>query len=153
MNGVRSGIVAFYLCFILFYWKKISIGKVAIFLSSTLLISLLIFPHFKIKVQNTIASISQVLNKTEITNESDFGRFDSISGALKAIESNQLSGVGLGDIKKEMEHRTKYKFSLLPHNQFVFIFLMSGVIGLLIFTFCLAKIISIILKLTQFLLS
>src|SRR6185295_11809303 len=72
------------------------------------------------------------------TGLSDAARIMSVENGLKIGEKNFLLGVGAGDLQQEAN-----KFYLnfpditeakrLPHNQFVWVFASTGIIGLLIF--------------------
>ena len=142
-NGVRGGIAGFYISLIIllsFYRKQLNKKKVMMIITMLLVFLTIMFsgaPHFKNKIVNTAISLTQFCTSEKISNISDFGRFESIRAGIEVEQINPLVGVGLGDLKDEMSKRSE--LPLLPHNQFVFIFAFSGILGLLVVAFNLTK--------------
>jgi O-antigen ligase len=70
---------------------------------------------------------------------SDAQRLLSIQYGVRIAEENPLLGVGVGDIKTEMDKLynqsagSEFVKSKLPHNQFVYFLAASGIVGFLVF--------------------
>jgi len=85
-----------------------------------------------------------LIKKGELHPEhSDAQRLLSIEYGLQIAKQNPLIGVGVGDIKSEMDKLyaqnagSEFVKSKLPHNQFVYFLAASGIIGFLVFVFTL----------------
>lgn len=96
---------------------------------------------FNNKVNYSIYSYYELFNTEAQTNVSDEGRIVSYQIALGVIKENILFGVGVGDGLDEMEqaysnNQIKTTKILYPHNQFIYISLVLGVMGLLYFLYC-----------------
>ncbi len=143
INGVRSGILGFYIGLILFCYmnrKQITLFRKMVGCVIFLLFVGLLFtnsPHFRYKIINTAISITECLRGQKLENPSDFGRIASMQKGIDVGKSNILFGVGLGDIKDAMYKQSAIK--LLPHNQFVFIFAFAGLFGVVVFTISIVR--------------
>ena len=80
-------------------------------------------------------------HQKDLTGLSDGQRILSVKNGIDLGEKNFWSGVGVGDLRNEMN---KYYFNhpeisdavRLPHNQFVFVFAACGIFGLAVFMLC-----------------
>lgn len=145
--SVRSGLVTFYLSAlylsVLFFYKKRSWKKFSLFiLTAITLISLAYYtiPTFHNRINYSRYDISLYLHGYTPPQYSDARRFTSIHAGILVGNTNPLLGVGVGDIKNEIDHvyETEYphfqhKDRLMPHNQFIMVYATCGIIGLIIF--------------------
>ena len=97
---------------------------------------------FHNKVDYTIKSFKRVQKDTMEVRYSDEGRLLSYGVALDVAKRYPLLGVGVGDSYNEMENEYARQEMvtpkvLLPHNQFLFILLSLGGLGLLYFLYIL----------------
>jgi O-antigen ligase len=66
----------------------------------------------------------------------------SIQAGIELGKESPILGVGIGDIRTKTNDFLKKKYpelanlGLLPHNQYVFYFAATGLVGLLLFLFC-----------------
>lgn len=93
---------------------------------------------FKHKISYIQYTLVELRNKNLQMNISDEGRIISYQTAWKCIKENFLFGVGLGDTQKAMsqkydEEKIVSDKNLMPHNQFLYIFLSGGLIAFLYF--------------------
>ena len=148
--AVRSGLLAFYLSGLVagfFYMIKnrrwVSGTSFIISFLSVPFLAYLLVPTFRDKMHYVKYNIEQYFNANEIANLSDGQRFYSISQWIEIIENNFLLGVGAGDLKEEVDkvytsiqvpsQNTFYEVTpMMPHNQWIWIFASTGLIGLLI---------------------
>lgn len=141
--AVRSGILGFYfaLCFVFYKYGFFTRKKnLKILISASLISCFIIFcncyPALSNKIKTTTQSIQSIFQNDEIYNLSDYGRIASISAGIDAGKSNPFLGVGLGDLKDSCKEYFKTNYpdlehtGLLPHNQFVYVFAFSGIVGL-----------------------
>ncbi len=121
--------------------KKIKLGLSILFV---LLITPVLFFHtsdtFKNKLYYTEYAFYEMLNDNSQTNVSDEGRVVSYRTSWDVIKKNVLVGVGAGDGFDEMkkayqDQGISTEKVLYPHNQFLYVALISGTIGLLLFLF------------------
>ncbi|MCU0429586.1 MAG: O-antigen ligase family protein [Cytophagaceae bacterium] len=148
--SVRSGLLAFYASLIFFIGlktfqkKKYILGLSA--LSGTLLLPFVLYhtvPTIHNKADYMIRDVNLFLSGKMDLGYSDNNRLVSMMLALELIKEQPWTGVGIGDVQHEMFALYEQKFPtypsefrLIPHNQFLFIWLASGIAGLLAF-FCL----------------
>lgn len=139
--SVRSGILGFYLAGLYFVIYKIrgfglrrNHGILILIFPLLFLLTYQNIPAFKHKVDITKKSLFSLIHNYPIENKSDSGRIVSVLGGIQLGKENIWTGVGLGDIKAKMRPVFPKKEPLLPHNQFVFVFAVSGIIGALWFT-------------------
>jgi O-antigen ligase len=143
--AVRSGLFAFYLCgiYLFFYFifrkknARASIGMGLMMLMLPVLAYLLI-PSVKAKVNYMRYDLEHFFLLKEASSYSDAGRIVSIQKGLEIFSENWLTGVGIGDLRKEMHRKLaaapeKPNYLLLPHNQFVYVAAGTGLFGLLVF--------------------
>jgi len=147
--AVRSGLMAIYgvLIYTAIYYlvKKRDFVKglfILLVLPAIALLSITFVPTIKSKIGYTRYSLEKLAKMEDIRDLSDSRRIGSIYAGLDLGKKNPIFGVGLGDIKDDTntfltEHYPGLKdLDLLPHNQFVFYFAVSGFIGLIGFILC-----------------
>jgi O-antigen ligase len=148
--AVRSGLLALYLVVLYFFVHYLIVGKnwkvgiASILLFFTfVMIAYNTFPTLKEKVGYMKYSLDLYFKGEVREDLSDAQRIGSILAGMEAGKKNRLIGVGAGDIELAMHevYITKYPklaaANPLPHNQFVYVYVALGIVGLLIFTGCL----------------
>jgi O-antigen ligase len=142
--AVKTGLLAFYVllfCFVFHFFAKKKFRKYAL----ALIIGIVILPiiafnfstTFRNKIYYTQYSFYQMLNANKEANISDEGRMISYKIASSILKENYLKGVGAGDVQDEMTagYNKLYGIQkldapmLLPHNQFLMMCLVAGIIG------------------------
>ena len=111
-----------------------------IFLSAAALSSaaFIIFPSLKDKINYFKYEWTLIENGEMKQGHNDAQRILSIQYGIETGMQHPLLGVGAGDIRDETDkaYHTNPEYasvvSKLPHNQFVFVFAATGIIGLLI---------------------
>ncbi|HFA51255.1 MAG TPA: hypothetical protein ENJ95_19760 [Bacteroidetes bacterium] len=97
------------------------------------------FSSFRHEVETTKETIVAYIEGCPVPGLSDRGRIASIETGIEIGVENFWLGTGIGDLKKEMskhaapENRSNKNPLLLPHNQFVFFFAFSGIMGMVWF--------------------
>jgi O-antigen ligase len=141
--SVRSGLLALYVClaFGLLYFviqrKKYLQGIIAFALLLLFVVGAFAFiPSLK----NKLSYMDYDLNKGkegQLNGYSDAGRLQSIRMGIQLIKTAPILGLGAGDLKPEMDSLYKHEYPSvdtgyykLPHNQFVFTWGASGVLGM-----------------------
>lgn len=145
--GVRSGILALYLCLIYLIFKYI-VKYRKVLQGLLLLIALPLFfaiaYHFstplKNKVKYTHYTYVKMFRDGKISNMSDSERITSILAGIDIGKQHPIFGVGVGDVKAAMlalyaEKYPKATLSIAPHNQYIYVFAATGILGLLVFVF------------------
>ncbi len=146
--AVRSGIVTLYIAIliVIFQWLFSKKEYLKGFLAIVLLVgfafaSIQYIPSLKSRVSYFNYEMS-LIKKGELHPEhSDAQRLLSIMYGWQIAEKNPIIGVGVGDIKNEMDtlyqqHAgSEFVKSKLPHNQFIYLMAATGVIGLCLFIF------------------
>jgi O-antigen ligase len=153
--SVRSGLLAFYLSLFVMIVsyiitkKKYRNGIVLLaLLIVTPLLMYVALPTIRNKVDYMILDISKFMSeetKTKqrnVNNYSDTNRLVSITLGIELGNKSPFIGLGVGDVKNEIfkAYETDYpkvrqERRLIPHNQFVFVYMAVGGIGLLLFCF------------------
>jgi len=145
--SVRSGLLALYAsCVVLLSVhilvnKKILLGVLG--LAGVVLLPIIAYqflPSFRTKVRLTKHNID-VYQRGEIGDYSDTQRLVSYQIALKAANESPVIGFGTGDVRDIIEatytkHRPELPKQKLPHNQFLFVLVSVGWLGLIGFTSC-----------------
>ncbi len=145
--SVRSGLLALYVaCIVLLLYyilvnRKVLLGVLG--LAGVVLLPVaayFLFPSFQTKVNLTRHNI-QVYQRGEIGDYSDTQRLVSYQMALKAAREAPVIGLGTGDVRDGVEatykeFRPELPKRKLPHNQFLFVLVSVGWLGLLGFTVC-----------------
>lgn len=144
--AIRTGIVLFYitlggLAFLLLLKEK-KWKPFLVVLSLMIIIpgiSYVTIPSFKQKVNYMEWDIGKH-SLGEGANYSDSERLGSLKVGLEILKDHSIVGVGFGDIKDRCQEYYqnffgKEKYVLYPHNQYLFIAVASGMMGLLFFIF------------------
>ncbi|MBK9505471.1 MAG: O-antigen ligase family protein [Chitinophagaceae bacterium] len=144
--AVRSGILTMYIAFIvmILYWlftKKAYLqGIVALIVLAGFAISAVMFiPSLHARMLYFKYEMDLIKIGELHPEHSDAQRLLSIQYGVKIAEENPLLGVGVGDIKTEMDKLynqsagSEFVKSKLPHNQFVYFLAASGIVGFLVF--------------------
>lgn len=144
--SVRSGLVAFYgislvlICRWILLERKILLGTLVLsaFLSAPFLAYQFV-PSVRAKVDLTLYNI-ELIKKGDIGDYSDTQRLLSYQIAWRLATENFWLGVGVGDLKNELNkiYTTEYPRQrfMFPHNQFLIFFAATGVLGLAWFCIC-----------------
>lgn len=145
--AVRSGLVTLYalgglgVLWLIFwrqqYRKAAGLSLVLLLLP---LLSYVAFPTFRNKSANTREDVGRVNQTASANNYSLVGRVYSYKVAIKVIEDNPWFGVGKADMEQELARHYKQEFPniqpesyILPHNQYLYITVAFGGVGLLLF--------------------
>lgn len=145
--SVRSGLLALYAaCVILLVYyllvnRKIMFGLLG--LAGVVLLPFAAYqlvPSFHTKVNLTFHNLD-MYKRGKIEDYSDTQRLVSYDMALKAANQSPVFGLGTGDVRDVVEaayaeYRPKLPKRKLPHNQFLFVLVSVGWLGLLGFTVC-----------------
>ena len=144
--AVRSGIITLYISFVvmIFHWlftkKQYVKGIVALLLLAGFAFSAIRFIPSLHSRMSYFKYEMDLIKKGELHPEhSDAQRLLSIQYGLQIAEQNPILGVGVGDIKTEMDALyqqsagSEFVKSKLPHNQFVYFLAASGIIGFIVF--------------------
>jgi O-antigen ligase len=131
--AVRSGLVGFYggmlfLAVLSFTERKNLVAKsAALLLTAAILAGAYNFlPSLKSKVDYTIYSLKQFGKQEDVGIYSDSRRMISYEAAIELIRRHPLTGVGIGDIKREINAYYDVHYPqvdqqhLHPHNQYLF---------------------------------
>lgn len=148
--AVRSGLLAMYGSLIgvvilqAFFQKKY---KILLAIPTLLLVGLVLYfvsPSLRNKAAYMKKDVGQYTGGKNVNNYSDGNRLLSMQIGWTIAKENILLGVGSGDAKKVMDAyyiqhypEINEKNRLIPHNQFVYILLVGGVVGLAVFLICL----------------
>lgn len=142
--SVRTGLALAYagiLILVIFYIQKIRRWKqIAIILALILapVIAYKTLPGFELKVRYTLWDLGK-FKTGEGDDYSDAERWQSWRAGLIVGNRHPLFGTGLGEFRKELE--TYYKTELKqdtwtrPHNQWINVFTIFGLFGVVVFTF------------------
>ncbi len=144
--SVRSGLLALYAAIFVLIVRNILLERryiLGIFgLLGILLLPVLAFffvPAFQAQVYLTRHDYRQY-QEGKIGDYSFTQRMISYEMALKATSSNPIIGVGTGDLPTELHTAYQKHYpeipTKLPHNQFLFFYVGTGILGLLVFLFC-----------------
>ena len=147
--SVRSGLLAFYaslfviIVVYIIHKKKYKKGIILlILLMITPIVMYVAVPTIRNKVNYMIKDVSMFMKGKGMNEYSDSNRLLSIKLGIELGNTSPLIGLGVGDVKNEIfkAYETNYpkvlpERRLIPHNQFVFIYMAIGGIGLLLFLF------------------
>ena len=144
--AVRSGLLALYLLFIFFiiyYILKTKKYLIAGFLFFGIVLFGIVgsqyIPTLKNKINYMRYSVNLFLENKNIRELSDSRRLASIQAGWVLGKAHPIIGIGIGDIRKETNDYLKKNYptlidlGLLPHNQYVFYFAVTGLLGLGLF--------------------
>lgn len=139
--AIRSGLIIVYILLLIYllsyvtkFSKPMAYASVLILLVSGIFLSQT--PSIKEKIGYQIDTMNRYQNDGKWNMSSDGDRIVSIREGLRLASENFWTGVGAGDMKsvmhQQMQEKYRYKRSLLPHNQFVTIFLACGIIAVIL---------------------
>lgn len=142
--SVRSGLLAMYVSlfyisiWILVHLKKKAIGILAIVaIFSIPVIAYLAIPSFHKKINYMVEDVTKYLDEGKTNEYSDAKRIVSIKMGIRVGNESPLIGVGVGDVRDEMNQKydeffpdAKNSDKLIPHNQYVFVYAATGILGL-----------------------
>jgi O-antigen ligase len=141
--AVRSGIIAMYAGLAVFFlhlaitqrrWVSLLVLVLALSISGYTAIRLV--PSLALKLSYMRWDFGQYQSGTG-GSYSDSGRLASLEAGWELVKENMLIGVGVGDLQKEVETKTLSVHPefvgqvKLPHNQWLFIWASTGLLGLL----------------------
>jgi len=138
--AVKTGVISLYLMSILYVLGKLFKRRKVLALLIVMIICLLpvvayhFIPTFKTKIGYVLYEFREFNEHDKMNyNLSDQGRILSYKIAGKVFKDNLLLGTGLGDLKKEMNETYQTQHPevppdnrLIPHNQFLFTFVVLG---------------------------
>lgn len=142
--SVRSGLVLAYagiFLLMVFYARKLSRLKQLTLLAIVIIAPFIAYkalPGFQLKVKYTLYDMEQ-FQSGEADNYSDSERWQSWRAGLDVGNKHPFFGTGTGTFRQKME--TYYKEVLKkekwtrPHNQWINVFTIFGLFGVVVFTF------------------
>ncbi len=144
--AVRSGLLALYgvLAFFLVREvvrrRKYALGLgIALLLAGTAYLSYRFIPTLKNKVNYTLYNLHLFERKQDLYQLSDSYRLGSIEAGVEVGNRHFWTGVGVGDVRTEVDQYFIARYpslvglDLMPHNQYVFVYMATGILGLLYF--------------------
>jgi O-antigen ligase len=148
--AVRSGLAAFYavvllaLAYAVVAKRKWKAGlALAFFLVMVLVLSFLLLPTFKEKLDYTVYDLAQRHDESKANNYSLTGRLYSYRVGLAVWQQRPLTGWGVGNIQPALSQGYQSLFPgirpqayLIPHNQFLYYLALLGGVGLVVFLLC-----------------
>jgi O-antigen ligase len=146
--SVRSGLMALYICLFvksllfIFKYKKRSLGFYGLALIVCLpLVAYFTLPSLQNRINYTIWDLKHYAENQSFQ-KSDSERIISLRMAWQIVKQNPILGVGSGDLMNAIstEYATQYpNFKVKePHNNFLFVWLSTGLLGLIAFLFSFA---------------
>jgi len=153
-NAGRSGILAFYVVLLVFAVKfiftsnKKLYGLIGIIICFALPVAAYFtVDTFKDKINYTVWDLKQYFNNGNIEHFSDSKRLAAYELAFKAFKEKPILGYGTGGVEAKIDALYNKYYPQYPNieklygsNQFIYVTLNFGIIGLLIFIFWLYKI-------------
>lgn len=145
--AIRSGLLALYVCLgaIILYeiWrtrKLILLGSLLLTLPAIPMIAYYTVPTFTNKVDYMLYDLGR-FKEGDTAAYSDARRLRSIVVSWEVGKQKKWIGAGYGDIKDDMKSYYEVHYpeladenSLAPHNQFLYVFVGLGFVGLAVFT-------------------
>lgn len=144
--AVRSGLLALYgvLGFILIREvirrRRIVLGiGIAILLAVGAYLSYRFIPTLQNKVNYTFYTLHLFKHKRDLYQLSDSYRLGSIEAGIEVGNRHFWTGVGVGDVRTEVDEYFLARYpslvglELMPHNQYIFVYMATGIPGLLYF--------------------
>jgi O-antigen ligase len=149
--AVRSGLLGFYLCILYFFiksilerkWRTVFICLACFFLLP--LISYYSMPTIKSKVNYTRYDINSFANNaSSLTGLSDASRLLSYEKSIELIKQHPWIGISAGNVIPTFrtlysDHPEVAGENRQPLNEFLFICVATGIIGLLIFSYAIIQ--------------
>lgn len=146
--SVRSGMLGFYAVSLLLIVYTFIIQKKR-YIQGLVLLGVLallpvaamyLSPTLRNKTVNTTNDLQHYQSGQSVNNYPMGTRFLSYQIALEIASENYLLGCGLGDLEDELQQRyindhptIDPRNRIIPHNQFIYYFAATGLLGLLIF--------------------
>ncbi|MEN0006853.1 MAG: O-antigen ligase family protein [Bacteroidota bacterium] len=144
--SVRTGILSLYIAIFALavrqaiLWKKWwLIGLTALILSALPVVGYYTIPSFQTKINYMRWDLMQ-FREGKGEEYADSGRLSSLVVGWELLQEQPLLGVGAGNLRIAVQERYKERFPKfeqvhMPHNQFLFIAVGSGMLGLGLFIF------------------
>ncbi len=140
--AVRSGLLGLYVGLIILIgyailhlpYRKVGVMSLVLIIFGVLF-SIKVIPSLRTKI-GYMKYDWQMRKAGKGNNYSDSGRILSMQLALELGKKNRAFGVGAGDIKNEMSlllRKHNHPKDLLPHNEYLFYYASTGLIGLGVF--------------------
>ncbi|MGB1242533.1 MAG: O-antigen ligase family protein [Chitinophagales bacterium] len=144
--AVRSGLLALYL--VLGYQfvhyiirsKKYLIGMgIAVFSILSIIAAFYFIPTLQNKIGYTQYSLNRIKEHSKLESLSDSKRIATIEAAIVEGQKTWLIGIGVGDVQDvttvylQKNYPSIANLGILPHNQYLFVWLGIGTIGLILF--------------------
>ncbi len=141
--AVRSGLVAFYISFLVYAssyyiqqkkWRQLLITFTILVFGFMLMYSTI--PSLQNKIKYSVYDWELFVTNTELKNISDGKRFAAFEAAYSIFKNNLWAGVGLPNVKREINsyftvHYVSLKNEYLDaHNQFLNTSVAAGIFGL-----------------------
>ncbi|MGC4057380.1 MAG: O-antigen ligase family protein [Chitinophagaceae bacterium] len=144
--AVKSGLLVLY-SFALLYFIYLLLKKrwrvamaIALIAGTAFYVSLKKVPSFKAKFYYVVFSFNEYRAGNVASNVSDLGRLLSYDLGWKIFKEHPLAGVGAGDVRLEMKKKyeqyspeTRPEERIVPHNQFLEVALVGGILTLIPF--------------------
>ncbi len=144
--SVRTGLVVTYagiFILVLFYLKRLSLWKklaLTVLVLLAPLVAYQVLPGFNHKINYTIWDFGRYM-KGEGNTYSDSERWQSWQAGIDIGKKHLLFGTGTGRFRPELARYYKEVLQkdtwMRPHNQFINVFVIFGVVGLAVFLFML----------------
>jgi O-antigen ligase len=145
--AVRTGLLAFYLsliyfsAYLIYFHKKTKAALFILILGIALpFAAYMISPTFKTKVNYMQYDIKEYISNKNVAGKSDANRLLSQELSWQIIQQHPIFGVGIGDVNQEMNNSYKINHPeipesayLAPHNQFLYVWMGCGMVGLITF--------------------
>jgi O-antigen ligase len=143
--SVRSGLLALYICLFvksllfLVKYKKYGLGFSGLGLIIFLpLLAYSTIPSLQNRINYAIWDLSHYA-KDESFQKSDSERIISLQMAWQVVKEHPILGVGSGDLMHSIEEKYAVQYPDFkvkePHNNFLFVWLSTGLLGLMAFLF------------------
>ncbi|MFN0276034.1 MAG: O-antigen ligase family protein [Chitinophagales bacterium] len=146
--AVRSGLVVLYIVMVYAFIKRM-LDKRQYVRGLVLLAAIFLMGFASIHIYPSLANRMnyffyewQLIQEGDLkAGHSDAQRIVSTRFGFQIGKENLLLGVGVGDIKNEITEKYKDQYGeeqisyKLPHNQYVFVFASTGIIGVIIFLY------------------
>ncbi|NPA34967.1 MAG: O-antigen ligase family protein [Chlorobi bacterium] len=144
--GSRIGIVGIWLAIAIFLWQFIK--NKGFFTKAWILIAIWFsglamyytIPTFQMRVRYAFYDIGQIMNNRNVVDFSDSKRIASWIAGLNALEGNYLLGNGHHSAKSKVNKFLMENFGfsrehlIVPHNEFLWMVVRAGFVGLVLFT-------------------
>ncbi len=144
--AVRSGLLALYVVLIYQFVRYIIRSKkywvgigIAVFLLAFAASAFYFIPTLQNKVGYTVYNLKRFKKNDRLATLSDSKRIATIEAAIVEGSKHWLIGVGIGEVQDvttaylEKHYPPIANLGIIPHNQYLFVWLGVGTIGLLVF--------------------